>query len=91
MGFPKTRSIAGVMIFWGLYDSPYHGEQCLEEFRQRYNTIRPHWSLIPQAGGDPMTPYDVYVKGKTIRIPRCQGWAKAGKAKLDKMMTEEAA
>ena len=51
----------------------------------------PHWSLIPQAGGDPMTPYDVYVEGKTIRIPKWQGWAKAAKAKLDEMMTEEAA
>jgi len=85
------RTLKEEEIYWRLYDSPYHAEQCLEEFRQRYNTIRPHWSLIPQAGGDPMTPYDVYVEGKAIRIPKWQGWAKAAKAKLDKMMTEEAA
>ncbi|MHC4644982.1 MAG: transposase [Planctomycetota bacterium] len=85
------RTLKQEEIYWRLYDSPVHAERCLEEFRGRYNTIRPHWSLIPQAGGDPMTPYDVYVEGKTIRIRKWQGWAKAAKAKLDKMMTEEAA
>ena len=40
---------------------------------------------------DAMRGYDVYVEGKTIRIPKWEGWAKAAKAKLDKMMTEEAA
>jgi hypothetical protein len=74
-----------------LYDSAAHGEQCLEEFHHRYNTIRPHWALIPEAGGDPMTLYDVYVEGKTIQLPKWQGWAKAAKATLDEMMTEEAA
>jgi hypothetical protein len=29
-----------------------------------------------------MTPHDVYVEGKGIRIPRRQGWAKAAKEKL---------
>jgi len=38
-----------------------------------------------------MTPHDVYIEGKAIGIPKWQGWAKAAKAKLDKMMTEEAA
>jgi putative transposase len=85
------RTLKEEEIYWRLYDSPVHGERCLDEFRQRYNTIRPHWALIPQAGGDPMTPYDVYVEGKPIRIPKWQGWAKAAKAKLDKLMTEEAA
>jgi len=85
------RTLKEEEIYWRLYDSPTHGEQCLKEFRQRYNTIRPHWSLIPEAGGDPMTPYDVYVEGKTIQIPKWQGWAKAVKAKLAEMMTEEAA
>ena len=40
---------------------------------------------------DPMTPYDVYVDGKAIRIPKWQGWAEGAKAKLDTMLTEEAA
>jgi putative transposase len=78
-------------VYWRLYDNPYHAEQCLKEFHHRYNTIRPHWALIPENGGDPMTPYDVYVEGKVTVIPKWQGWAKGAKAKLDAMMTEEAA
>jgi hypothetical protein len=38
-----------------------------------------------------MTPNDVYVQGKAIGIPRRQGWAKAAKEKLDRLMTEDAA
>ena len=60
-------------------------------FSVRYNTIRPHWALIPQEGGDPMTPHDVYVEGKATAIATWQGWAKAAKKKLDELMTEEAA
>ena len=78
-------------VYWRLYDNPYHAEQCLKEFHQRYNTIRPHWALIPEDGGDPMTPYDVYVEGKSIQIPKWQGWAKGAKSKLDAMMTGQAA
>jgi hypothetical protein len=64
---------------------------CLEAFRVRYNTMRPHWALIRQQGGDPMTPHDVYVEGKATAILKWQGWAKAAKDKLDGLMTEEAA
>jgi len=78
-------------VCWRLYDSPFHARQCLEEFRLRYNTIRPHWALIPPEGGDPMTPHDVYVEGKAIGIPKWQGWAKAAREKLDRLMSEEAA
>ena len=49
------------------------------------------WSLIPQAGGGPMTPYDVYVEGRAIKIPKWLSWAKTAKAKPDKLTTEEAA
>lgn len=78
-------------VYWRLYDSPFHARQCLEEFRRRYNTIRPHWALVPPHGGDPMTPQDVYVEGKAIGIPKWQGWAKAARAKLDSLIGEEAA
>jgi len=78
-------------VYWRLYDSPFHARQCLEEFAVRYNTIRPHWALIPEQGGDTMSPNDVYVQGKAIGIPRRQGWAKTAKAKLDKLLTEDAA
>lgn len=85
------RTLKEEEVYWRLYDNPAHGRVCLEEFRVRYNTIRPHWALIPQEGGDPMTPHDVYVEGKTTAIPKWQGWAKAAREKLDKLMTEEAA
>jgi putative transposase len=86
-----NRTLKEEEVYWRLYDNPFHARQCLGEFRRRYNRIRPHWALVSQQGGDPMTPYDVYVEGKAIGIPKWQGWAKAAKAKLDKMMTEEAA
>jgi len=35
--------------------------------------------------------WDSYVEGKAAAIPKSQGWAKAAKAKLDELMTEEAA
>ncbi len=85
------RTLKEEEVYWRLYDNPHHGRMCLEEFRVRYNTIRPHWALIPQQDGDPMTPHDVYVEGKATAIPKWQGWAKAAKAKLDELMTEEAA
>jgi len=47
--------------------------------------------LIPQQGGDPMTPHGVFVEGKAIGFPKWQGWAKAAKEKLDRLMTKEAA
>jgi len=85
------RTLKQEEVYWRLYDNPYHAAQCLKEFHERYNTIRPHWALIPEDGGDPMTPYDVYVEGKVTVIPKWQGWAKGAKAKLDAMMAEEAA
>jgi len=85
------RTLKEEEVYWRLYDNPAHARVCLEEFRLRYNTIRPHWALIPLQGGDPMTPHDVYIEGKAIGIPKWQGWAKSAKAKLDKMMIEEAA
>jgi hypothetical protein len=55
-----------------------------------YNRRRPHWALIPEEGGDPLVPEEVYREGRSITIPRWQGWAKGAKAKLDKMLTEAA-
>jgi len=78
-------------VYWRLYDSPFDARQCLEDFRLRYNTIRPHWALRPPEGGDPMTPQEVYLEGKATGIPKWQGWAKAAREKLHKLMTEEAA
>jgi len=85
------RTLKQEEVYWRLYDSPFHARQCLAEFRVRYNTVRPHWALVPEQGADPMTPHDVYVEGKAIGIPKWQGWAKAAKAKLDEMIGGDAA
>jgi transposase InsO family protein len=84
------RTLKDEELYWRLYDSPEHCRQCLAEFRDRYNGRRPHWALVPESGGDPVTPADVYVGGVRTRIPRWQGWAKAAKAKLDELMQEAA-
>lgn len=76
-------------VYWRLYENPGHARECIAEFRERYNTQRPHWALRPQAGGDPVTPEEVYVRGVVTQLPRWQGWAKAAKAKLERLLAEE--
>ena len=84
------RTLKEEELYWRLYDSPEHCRQCLAEFRDRYNQLRPHWALVPEAGGDVVTPADVYVGGVRTQIPKWQAWAKAAKAKLDEMMEQAA-
>jgi transposase InsO family protein len=84
------RTLKQEELYWRLYDSPEHCRQCLAEFRQRYNHLRPHWALVPTDGGDPVTPQDVYVGGVRTRIPTWQAWAQAAKAKLDEMLEQAA-
>jgi len=78
-------------VYWRLYDNPAHCRDCLEEFRERYNAKRPHWALVPEVGGDPLTPRDVYVDGIATKIPRWQGWAREAKKKMDGLLQEAAA
>lgn len=78
-------------VYWRLYDNPEHGRQCIDEFRTRYNTVRPHWALVPEEGGDPVTPEDVYINGVEVGIPKWQGWARGAKDRLEEMMATEAA
>ena len=87
--FHKTLKLEEV--YWRLYDNPSHARECLEEFRQRYNQRRPHGALVPETGGDPLVPVEVYTGGMAIRIPKWQGWAKGAKEKLDRMLASEAA
>ena len=54
----------------------------LVEFQVRYNTLRPHWALLPELGGDPLVSADVYSGGEVIQIPRWQGWACVAREKL---------
>lgn len=77
-------------VYWQLYDNPQDAREKLDAFRLRYNDVRPHWALEPAAGGDVLTPKDVYVDGSQITLPRWQGWAKAAKAKLDESMQQDA-
>jgi putative transposase len=85
------RTFKAEEVYWRLYDSPADARQCFGEFRQRYNTIRPHWALVPAEGGDPLTPQDVYVGGRAIEIPAWQAWARRAREQLEQWATEEAA
>jgi putative transposase len=73
-------------VYWRLYEDPEHARRCLAEFRGRYNASRPHWALVPEEGGDPLVPAEVYAGGRAIQIPRWQGWARAARAKLDELL-----
>ncbi len=86
--FHKTLKVEEV--YWRLYDNPAHCRTCLKEFRARYNGRRPHWALVPEEGGDPLVPEEVYRAGMSMTIPRWQGWAKGAKKRLEKMMAEAA-
>ena len=77
-------------VYWRLYDSPAHARECLAEFRERYNILRPHWALRPQEGGDPLVPEEVYAGGRAIQIPKWQSWAVKAKAELDRLREEAA-
>ena len=84
------RTLKEEEIYWRMYDSPEHCRQCLAEFKHRYNTSRPHWALIPEDGGDPVTPEEVYVAGVAVGIPKWQAWARVAKARLDEMAEQVA-
>ncbi len=73
-------------IYWRLYEDPGHARACLSQFRSRYNEVRPHWALVPEEGGDPLVPEEVYAGGRRVGMPRWQAWAKAAQAKLDALM-----
>ena len=70
-------------VYWNLYASPADCRDKLALFRDRYNTLRPHWALKPQSGGDVVTPEAVYRGQIATTIPRWQGWAKDAKARLE--------
>jgi putative transposase len=82
------RTLKEEEIYWRLYESPAHARACIEEFRRRYNQLRPHWALIPESGGDPITPQDVYVNRLAVGIPKWQGWAKGAKERLDALLAK---
>jgi transposase InsO family protein len=73
-------------VYWRLYENPAHARVCLAEFHTRYNTLRPHWALVPEEGGDPLVPKEVYAGGRTVQIPRWQEWARAARSRLEELM-----
>jgi putative transposase len=80
------RTMKQEEVYWQEYESPGQCRECLSKFRERYNNLRPHWALVAESGGDPVTPYEVYFGGIRTQIPKWQGWAKGAKEKLEKMM-----
>ena len=84
------KTLKAEEVYWRLYDNPGHCRQCLEAYHEVYNTIRPHWALRPEGGGDPVTPADVYAGGISVTIPKWQHWAKAAKKKRQEMMEADA-
>ena len=62
--FHKTLKIEEV--YWRLYENPQYARACLTEFRIRYDTVRPHWALVPEEGGDPLVPAEVYAGNRYI-------------------------
>lgn len=82
------RTFKDEEIYWHLYDSPAQARESIAVFRHRYNESRPHWALIPETGGDPLTPEDVYGSGCALQIPKWQGWAKGAKQRLDQLMDQ---
>lgn len=85
------RTLKREEIYWHIYDSPAEAREKLAAFHSRYNEVRPHWALTPIAGGDPVTPDDVYRGKVEVGIPAWQTWVKEAREKLDKMMEEDAA
>lgn len=78
-------------VYWNLYDNPADCRTKLAVFRDRYNTLRPHWALKPEAGGDVVTPETVYRGQIRTTIPRWQGWARDAKKRLDAKLASLAA
>lgn len=56
-----------------------------------YIQRRPHWALVPEGGGDPVTPLEVYEGKVRPQLPRWQARAREAKAKLDVLRERPAA
>jgi transposase InsO family protein len=87
---PFHRTLKKEEIYWHTYDSPADAREKLAKFHQRYNEVRPHWALIPQAGGDPVTPEEVYRGRVEVALPEWQSWALAAKRKIEELLEKDA-
>jgi hypothetical protein len=77
-------------VYWRLDENPQHARACLAEFLVRYDSVSPHWELVPDEGGDQLVPAEVHRGGRTIQIPRWQDWARAERARLERVLEEVA-
>jgi len=84
------RTFKAEEVYWRLYENPEHARVCIAEFRERYNFRRPHWALVPENGGDALTPKDIYLDNRTIRIPEWQEWAKNALKKIQNEVVDAA-
>jgi putative transposase len=85
------RTLKEEEVYWRIYENPAEARACLAEFETRYNERRPHWALMPEGGGDPVTPLEVYQGKVRPQLPRWQAWAREAKAKLDVLRERPAA
>ena len=85
------RTLKEEEVYWRIYENPADARACLAEFETRYNERRPHWALVPEGGGDPVTPLEVYEGKVRPQLPRWQAWAREAKAKLDALRERPAA
>jgi putative transposase len=84
------RTLKKEEVYWHTYDSPADAREKLAVFHQRYNEVRPHWALIPMAGGDPVTPAEVYRGQVEVGLPAWQSWALAAKRKIEELLEKDA-
>ena len=80
------RTLKNEEVYWRIYDNPSHAQECIDEFRARYNFERPHWALKPLEGGDPLTPDEVYTELRQTQIPKWQAWAREAKRQLEEQL-----
>jgi putative transposase len=85
------RTLKEEEVYWRIYENPADARACLAEFEARYNERRPHWALVPEGGGDPVTPREVYEGKVRPQLPRWQAWAREAKKKLDALRERPAA
>jgi hypothetical protein len=60
------------------------------DFQDRLLARRNSGALVPEEGGDPVTPKEVYADGVVTKLPRWQAWARDIKEKLDAMLDQQA-
>ena len=82
------RTLKEEEVYWHVYQDVAEARRCLAEFRERYNQQRPHWALIPESGGDPWTPAEVYQGDRKTGIPKWQAWAQHAKDTLETLLDE---